>query len=490
MSNFTSNVTLLLFLVYLLGASCYSAENICDSSSTEASNSSSSFEKCHAHLTETIPYGVTYPNATIHPSTVDEMMKLCLRAEKTLDIASFYWTLLSADVTPDPDNTSHYGEQLFNCISEAPSRGVQVRIAVSQAQNPLEPLNPDLEKLKAAGVTIRVVNFTQLIGAGVLHTKFILADHKSFYIGSANMDWRSLSQVKEMGVIASDCPALAVDLSKIFSVYWQLGESTVIPEEWPSSLSTGVNKDTPLKVEVDGKLSSAYISSSPKSFNPSGRTNDIDAILDIISKAKKYINIAVMDYFPMYLYQRPSKFWPVIDDALKRAVIEKGVRVKLLVSKWSHSRKSLFNFLSSLDAFRSFGRGEIQVKVFTVPSTPEEEKIPFARVNHNKYMVTDSIAYIGTSNWSAGMSYISLPHIATVSSLENRSIFLITNLFIAISSLTIDYFTNTGGVAFVVSESDNACHRNNTLRKSLVNVFYRDWNSPYAHNVSQIIGRN
>lgn len=35
-------------------------------------------------------------------------------------------------------------------------------------------------------------------------------------------------------------------------------------------------------------------------------------------------------------------------------------------------------------------------KIFTVPSTAEQAKIPFARVNHAKYMVTDSVVYIGT----------------------------------------------------------------------------------------------
>ena len=43
-----------------------------------------------------------------------------------------------------------------------------------------------------------------------------------------------------------------------------------------------------------------------------------------------------------------------------------------------------------------------RVKLFTVPAfTPELAKILFARVNHNKYLVTDKTAYIGTSNWSA-----------------------------------------------------------------------------------------
>lgn len=30
-----------------------------------------------------------------------------------------------------------------------------------------------------------------------------------------------------------------------------------------------------------------------------------------------------------------------------------------------------------------------------VPASPKQKEIPFARVNHNKYMVTDRIAYIG-----------------------------------------------------------------------------------------------
>ena len=33
---------------------------------------------------------------------------------------------------------------------------------------------------------------------------------------------------------------------------------------------------------------------------------------------------------------------------------------------------------------------------FQVPSfTPDQAAIPFARVNHNKYMVTEKVAYIG-----------------------------------------------------------------------------------------------
>ena len=40
-----------------------------------------------------------------------------------------------------------------------------------------------------------MVDIKRLLGSGILHTKFIIADNRSFYLGSANMDWRSLTQV-------------------------------------------------------------------------------------------------------------------------------------------------------------------------------------------------------------------------------------------------------------------------------------------------------
>ena len=41
---------------------------------------------------------------------------------------------------------------------------------------------------------MRTVNMKELT-TGVLHTKFWVVDKKHIYIGSANMDWRSLTQV-------------------------------------------------------------------------------------------------------------------------------------------------------------------------------------------------------------------------------------------------------------------------------------------------------
>ena len=85
------------------------------------------------------------------------------------------------------------------------------------------------------------------MGGGILHTKMWLVDRRHFYVGSANFDWRSLTQVKEMGVVVFDCPTFAEDMGKIFDVYWDLGEEgKKVPDTWPSSLSTHINSENPL----------------------------------------------------------------------------------------------------------------------------------------------------------------------------------------------------------------------------------------------------
>lgn len=102
--------------------------------------------------------------------------------------------------------------------------------------------------------------------------------------------------------------------------------------------------------------------SSPPPFSPEGRTNDIDGLIHCIEKAEKFVYISVMDYFPLTIYTPKVKYWPVIDDALKKAAIERKVSVRLLVSKWKHSRKSEDYFLKALeDLTNSYNKVNIEV---------------------------------------------------------------------------------------------------------------------------------
>ncbi len=50
-----------------------------------------------------------------------------------------------------------------------------------------------------------------------------IVDGQHFYVGSANFDWRSLTQVKEVGLLVKNCACLAQDVAKIWDVYWILG---------------------------------------------------------------------------------------------------------------------------------------------------------------------------------------------------------------------------------------------------------------------------
>ena len=72
--------------------------------------------------------------------------------------------------------------------------GVEIRI-VHQVDTKTQP-NRDTKILEDMGLAqVRVLDMERLIGAGILHSKMWLVDTLHFYLGSANMDWRSLTQV-------------------------------------------------------------------------------------------------------------------------------------------------------------------------------------------------------------------------------------------------------------------------------------------------------
>ena len=90
-----------------------------------------------------------------------------------------------------------------------------------------------------------------------------------------------------------------------------------MPDAWPTDLSTKINAAHPLSVTRPGL--SVYAASSPPPFCPLGREEDADAIVKIIDAASVFVRVAVMDYFPATIYSgNRTKFWPTIDNALRR----------------------------------------------------------------------------------------------------------------------------------------------------------------------------
>nr|XP_014354374.1 PREDICTED: phospholipase D3-like isoform X2 [Latimeria chalumnae] len=393
---------------------------------------------CSFILVESIPVGLSYPvEAPRNPSIYHAWMELLAQVNSSVDIAAFYWTLQNnreqEGVLP--------GRHVFEKFLEVLSRGVELNLAVN-SQQPCG--DEDTAKLARNGAVVRYVDMENLTG-GIIHTKLWVVDGRHVYIGSANMDWRSLTQVKELGVVISNCSCLAHDMKRIFQMYSYLGEKeAMIPAKWPRQYSARSSMGHPLKLKLNGTDADVYVSSSPSLLCSEGRTSDLDAILGVIDDAAEFVHISVMEFLPLCQHCQPKRFWPAIDQRLRAAACERHVAVRLLVSCWQHSYQPMFVFLESLSVLNKKPlHCDIVVKVFHIHSTDEEKQIPFARVNHNKYMVTDQVAYIGTSNWSE------------------------------------DYFIRTAGVGLIVNQT-GAAERQVTVQRQLQAVFERDWNSQHA----------
>uniref|UniRef100_A0A4W4G1U9 Phospholipase D family, member 7 n=2 Tax=Electrophorus electricus TaxID=8005 RepID=A0A4W4G1U9_ELEEL len=402
---------------------------------------------CRLTLVESVPKGMLFPPGSPHLQSIsDTWTNLLNRANSSVSIAAFYLTLRDFDVDLT-EPSAMQGKELFSQLKRLESRGVNLKIAVNAPQT----YRTDTDELSEAGAEVREVNL-QTITGGIVHTKLWVVDRKHIYVGSANMDWRSLTQVKEVGVSVEDCNCLAQDAARIFGVYWEIGalKNGSLPPFWPGRFSALSSTKYPLAVKFNGVPARVYLSSSPPQLSTYGRSDDLSAILSVIADAKEFIYVSVMDYIPMTQFTHPIRFWPAIDSALREAACAQGVEVNLLVSCWSHSPGAMFIFLQSLSVLSKKPlRCNIHVKVFEVPSTQEQLQIPFARVSHAKYMVTDGVVYIGTSNWS-----------------EN-------------------YFSQTAGVGLVINQTGSKVEKGQqTVHHQLQEIFQRDWNSAFSQTLT------
>ncbi|EHB01401.1 Phospholipase D4 [Heterocephalus glaber] len=400
-------------------------------------------DSCQLVLTESLPQDLPY--ATGSPSAQSlalAWLQLLNTAQESIHVASYYWSLTGPDIGVN-DSSSQPGEVLLQKMQQLLARNVSLAVATSSSAPARN--STDLQVLAAHGAEVRHVPMQQLIG-GVLHSKFWVVDGQHVYMGSANMDWRSLTQVKELGAVIYNCSSLAQDLEKTFQTYWVLGAPhAVLPKTWPRNFSSHINRFQPLRGFFNGLFTTAYFSASPPALCPRGRTQDLDAVLAVMRGAREFLYVSVMDYFPTTRFSHPAMYWPVLDNAVRAAAFGQGVHVRLLVSCWLHTDPTMFPYLRSLQAFSNPRAGiSVDVKVFIVP-VGNHSSIPFSRVNHSKYMVTEKAAYIGTSNWSA------------------------------------DYFSSTSGVGLVVhQQAPRAQPGPPPVQEQLRQLFERDWSSRYA----------
>ncbi|GAM29230.1 hypothetical protein SAMD00019534_124060 [Acytostelium subglobosum LB1] len=391
-------------------------------------------DKCDGgrmYIAESIPLFV---NLTTNVSTYDAWMSLINNAQETIDLGLFYMTLTDGASYPS-EYGGYMGTNFYKALITAANRGVKIRIVQNEPSASM-PAN-DTEALAAMGAAqVRTINWEALVGAGILHTKMIVVDRINAYVGSANFDWRSLAQVKELGVIVENCKSLVEDTRVAFEQYWDAANMSQLPPKWPAKDDAKYNQTHQAQLNLNGQDVSMFLAVSPPEFVSKHRSGDIDALVAAINAANQSVCISVMDYAPTSFYNYPNTFWPVIDNALRAAAFNRHVSVRMLISHWnSTNMKIIPQFLHSLDAVTN-----IDVRWFQIPDLPFEPQVPYTRVNHAKYMVTEQQSYVGTSNWSE------------------------------------DYFTNTGGLSYNIINAD--------FTAQLQSIFNRDWDSPYALPVS------
>ena len=382
------------------------------------------------HLVESIPQQTDKTLPIEGRSTFDTWMTIIQGAKETLHIGQYYWCL---GVGADYQNYDGWeGAKVLDAIVAAKKRGVDVLVVRNTPGS--ETIGNDAEVMQAAGIPVTTINFTQLGLSGIFHTKMMVADGKNVYVGSANADWRSLSQVKEMGVAVFNSKELGEDAERIFRTVHDAAVHGSIPEKWPAEYSALYNDDAPLTIHdvngVAGNDAQIYLAVSPDQFCASQRTTAMDSTRKLFTRAQSTIDIEVMDYLPCSCYMPTNMYWPDLDDLIRSAAYA-GKQVRMLIGLWNYTKPAMAQYLASLDALDN-----IDVRWFKVPELEGMEPVEYTRVNHAKFFVTDSESYVSTNNWIA------------------------------------DYFLSTHGINVIV--------KNEVLRQSLQTAFNRDWSSPYT----------
>ncbi len=312
-------------------------------------------------------------------ATTETWIEMIDAAERSLELEHFY--------------LSHWpGEPsggVIDAIGRAARRGVKVRLLLDVRFRTTYPM-PAESLGRVTGIELRWLDMKKLSGDGVQHAKFMVVDGMHVYVGSANLDWRALKHIHELGVRVRDARVAGTFL-RVFEHDWRAAGPADEPLAGPPPLRLPplalAMLPLPL-VQAPGDTAHVWPTFSPLGHIPDSTLWDLDHILRLIHSAREEIVVQALSYGSGRGAERDS----TLDIALRRAA-ERGVKVKLLISDWQADNARIRD-LQRLARVRN-----IEARLSTVPEW-SGGYIPFARVEHCKYMVVDSTwTWVGTSNW-------------------------------------------------------------------------------------------
>jgi len=221
----------------------------------------------------------------------------------------------------------------------------------------------------------------------VQHAKYMVVDGQDAYLGSQNWDWRALTHIRELGVRLRH-PELARALRDVFLLDWALAGG----EERPQTRADAGPYD--LTTDELGPVHVA-LGASPMKALPAGVPWDLPQLTRLVRDARKTLDLQMLSYHPT---DRNGDEWLSLDTELRQAAA-RGVKVRLIVSNWA-KRPSQLPWLKSLACVPG-----LEVRFTNIPEW-SGGFVPFARVEHPKYLVADGVrGWVGTSNW--GPDYFS-----------------------------------------------------------------------------------
>ncbi|MCY2959932.1 MAG: phospholipase D-like domain-containing protein [Planctomycetota bacterium] len=325
-------------------------------------------------LIESWPRGTNLDHADLRDASV-VWLEAFDAAKTSIDLAQFY---LSEEPGAGPASTLG---AIVSAIERAAARGVKVRGLFDAKFYKTYP--ETIDRLgHAKSVETRLLDLKPVTG-GVLHAKYFVVDGQVTYLGSQNMDWRSLEHIQELGVLVDSKPVAATFL-EAFELDWRIAGGDKRTEQG-SKAADGF----PLRVGAGSeefRITPVY---SPLELAPDPRLWDLPRLVSLIDGAKQSVRVQLLTY---RMTGRDGTYFEELENALRRAAA-RGVKVQLLLADWC-MRKGTIEGLQALEPLAN-----VEVKLVTIPQSGEGF-VPFARVIHAKYLAVDGrAAWVGTSNW-------------------------------------------------------------------------------------------
>ncbi|XP_078437755.1 uncharacterized protein LOC144708367 [Wolffia australiana] len=485
----------------------------------------SSSSSCKTWLVQSVPTDMPrLPLIDGVLSTGDVLQWLAGNSSKNLDIIAQYWQLLAQPKNPlsgdygfsDADMErfgAEVGQKVYSSLENAVDRMVNIRIVQHSG------VYPDFvdETSDLAAGKPNVQNVTLLLGkwwgSGIVHAKVWISDGRSVYIGSANNDWKSLTQVKEVGIYLNDCPDIVEKVTMYFNNLWTLSflnssasTVTVWDEQWQSRRkvpcwSHFVNQKErcrsplPHYIEVphvagypilsdpfffhipmetpgqrtgnisDSHTSQSYLSFAPPELSfgrfPADEQGWVDTIKSV--KFRGIVRISSMDWLGQSEYATQPIYWSTLSAAVSEVIFTKKATVKILVAYWAHFIENTEQYLKSLlysnilcsSSKRNKCSGKVEIKYYKVPG----------------FNSTGPALKSGKSTGNLYPGYTRVNH--------GKYAVSDVRAHIGTSNLVWDYFYSTAGVSFGTYHP--------ALISQLQKIFDADWNSPYATDVQPLI---